>query len=108
MKIKNKPWKNLYPTIDEISTFWKSITKLLNKTNITFGVLWTVAVYIASNFDEIERIITALTDSLSFIKVFWHKTGYILLAPIILLIIFQAIKKYAQLKKTYFFITSFI
>lgn len=99
MKIKYKPWKNLYPTIDEISTFWKSITKLLNKTNITFGVLWTMAVYIASNFDAIERIITVFTDALSFIKVFWHKTSYVLLTPIILLITFQAIKKYAQLKK---------
>lgn len=99
MKIKYKPWKNLYPTIDEISIFWKSITKLLNKTNITFGVLWTMAVFIASNFDAIEKIITVFTDALSFIKVFWHKTSYVLLTPIILLITFQAIKKYAQLKK---------
>lgn len=99
MKIKYKPWKNLYPTIDEISIFWKSITKLLNKTNITFGVLWTMAVFIASNFDAIEKVITVFTDALSFIKVFWHKTSYVLLTPIILLITFQAIKKYAQLKK---------
>ena len=99
MKIKYKPWKNLYPTIDEISIFWKSITKLLNKTNITFGVLWTMAVFIASNFDAIEKIITVFTDALSFIKVFWHKTSYVLLTPIILIITFQAIKKYAQLKK---------
>ena len=99
MKIKYKPWKNLYPTIDEISIFWKSITKLLNKTNITFGVLWTMAVFIASNFDAIEKIITVFTDALSFIEVFWHKTSYVLLTPIILLITFQAIKKYAQLKK---------
>lgn len=99
MKIKYKPWKNLYPTIDEISIFWKSITKLLNKTNITFGVLWTMAVFIASNFDAIEKIITVFTDALSFIKIFWHKTSYVLLTPIILLITFQAIKKYAQLKK---------
>ena len=99
MKIKYKPWKNLYPTIDEISIFWKSITKLLNKTNITVGVLWTMAVFIASNFDAIEKIITVFTDALSFIKVFWHKTSYVLLTPILLLITFQAIKKYAQLKK---------
>jgi hypothetical protein len=99
MKIKYKPWKNLYPTIDEISIFWKSITKLLNKTNITVGVLWTMAVFIASNFDAIEKIITVFTDALSFIEVFWHKTSYVLLTPIILLITFQAIKKYAQLKK---------
>ncbi|HEL2042229.1 TPA: hypothetical protein TY419_000013 [Streptococcus suis] len=98
MKIKYKPWKNLYPTIDEVSIFWVSITRLLNKNNITLGIIWAIAVYIASNVNEINEILKALKVALDAMKVFLDKYSYILLAPTIL-IIFQAIKKYAQLKK---------
>ena len=98
MKIKYKPWKNLYPTIDEVSIFWVSITRLLNKNNITLGIIWAIAVYIASNVNEINEVLKALKVALDAMKVFLDKYRYILFAPTIL-IIFQAIKKYAQLKK---------